>query len=418
MTSWEPYALVAAIGLGTYMQQAAFQAGDLAQSLPAVQVLEPVVAVILGISLLQEELQANGLEWALIALAAVAMIVSTAALARSQAEAQTEAPRSPRRPPPADARASTGSSPRSTTSSVAGPSARRDGRPAARAAARGLGRTLEIGAGTGANLPHYPELPALILVEPDGAMRRRLAPRAAAARFPVEVLDAPPSACRSRTRAWTWSSRPGCCARSTTPRALAEARRVLRPGGRLLFIEHVRAEGRAARWQDRLARLAAPERQVPPQPRHARGDPQRGSRSRPCGASTTSPPLPGSGRSWRASRSRRPTGLSRGAPRLVRAGDGRWEPVRRLLAAAVAPDHLPDRARDHAADPLRERGSAARRHPRRDPHPPPRLRHRHHLVAGFLEFRFQPEAPWFELLAIAFGIGAGLMLDEFALPST
>lgn len=37
------------------------------------------------------------------------------------------------------------------------------------------------------------------------------------------------------------------------------------------------------------------------------------------------------------------------------------------------------------------------------------------LVAGFLEFRFQPDSPWFELLAIAFGIGAGLMLDEFAL---
>ena len=37
------------------------------------------------------------------------------------------------------------------------------------------------------------------------------------------------------------------------------------------------------------------------------------------------------------------------------------------------------------------------------------------LVAGFLEFRFQPESPWFELLAIVFGIGAGLMLDEFAL---
>jgi len=49
--------------------------------------------------------------------------------------------------------------------------------------------------------------------------------------------------------------------------------------------------------------------------------------------------------------------------------------------------------------------------------------HIHHLVygiglalaAGFLEFRFQPESPWFELLAIVFGIGAGLMLDEFAL---
>ena len=49
--------------------------------------------------------------------------------------------------------------------------------------------------------------------------------------------------------------------------------------------------------------------------------------------------------------------------------------------------------------------------------------HIHHLVygigltlaAGFLEFRFQPDSPWFELLAIVFGIGAGLMLDEFAL---
>jgi hypothetical protein len=37
------------------------------------------------------------------------------------------------------------------------------------------------------------------------------------------------------------------------------------------------------------------------------------------------------------------------------------------------------------------------------------------LVAGFLEFRFQPDPPWLEILAVAFGIGAGLMLDEFAL---
>ena len=36
-------------------------------------------------------------------------------------------------------------------------------------------------------------------------------------------------------------------------------------------------------------------------------------------------------------------------------------------------------------------------------------------MTGFLEFRFQPDTPWFELLAIVFGIGAGLMLDEFAL---
>lgn len=37
------------------------------------------------------------------------------------------------------------------------------------------------------------------------------------------------------------------------------------------------------------------------------------------------------------------------------------------------------------------------------------------LLAGFLEFRFQPDAPWLLLLAVMFGIGAGLMLDEFAL---
>jgi hypothetical protein len=37
------------------------------------------------------------------------------------------------------------------------------------------------------------------------------------------------------------------------------------------------------------------------------------------------------------------------------------------------------------------------------------------LVAGFLEFRFQPDPPWLEVLAVVFGIGAGLMLDEFAL---
>lgn len=115
------------------------------------------------------------------------------------------------------------------------------------------GRVLELGAGTGANLPHYPALEGLTLAEPDAAMRRRLAPRAAAAPFPVELLEAPaedlplPDASVD-----TVVSTLVLCSVEDPPLALAEARRVLRPGGRLLFLEHVRAEGRAAGWQDRL----------------------------------------------------------------------------------------------------------------------------------------------------------------------
>jgi surface polysaccharide O-acyltransferase-like enzyme len=87
ITSWEVYALIVVITLGTYLQQSAFQAGSLSQSLPAISVLEPVVAVILGLTVMEEDLRADGLEWALIAVSAVAMLVATAALARSQGEA-------------------------------------------------------------------------------------------------------------------------------------------------------------------------------------------------------------------------------------------------------------------------------------------------------------------------------------------
>ncbi len=91
ISSWELYALIVVIALGTYLQQSAFQAGSLAQSLPAIAVLEPVVAVTLGMTVLEEDLRADGLQWALIAVSAVAMIISTAALARSQGESQPTA---------------------------------------------------------------------------------------------------------------------------------------------------------------------------------------------------------------------------------------------------------------------------------------------------------------------------------------
>ena len=87
--SWEPYALIVVAVLGTYLQQSSYQAGSLAQALPAAAVLEPVVAVVLGIALLSETLQADGLEWMLIGASAVAMTLATFALARNQAEAET-----------------------------------------------------------------------------------------------------------------------------------------------------------------------------------------------------------------------------------------------------------------------------------------------------------------------------------------
>jgi hypothetical protein len=86
--SWETYVLVAAMVGGTLLQQSAFQAGDLAASLPAVTVAEPVVAVALGIGVLGEHLRADGAEWVLIAGVVVLMVAATLRLARSAARAQ------------------------------------------------------------------------------------------------------------------------------------------------------------------------------------------------------------------------------------------------------------------------------------------------------------------------------------------
>jgi ubiquinone/menaquinone biosynthesis C-methylase UbiE len=121
------------------------------------------------------------------------------------------------------------------------------------------GRVLEIGAGTGANLPHYPAIDELVLAEPDAAMRRRIGPRTEGIAFPVEVIDAAaeqlplPDASVD-----TVVTTLVLCSVADPARALAEARRVLRPGGRLLFLEHVRAPGRWGRWQDRVTPVWRP----------------------------------------------------------------------------------------------------------------------------------------------------------------
>jgi len=81
------YALVGAGTLGFYFQQAAFQAGSLGASLPAITLVEPVVAAGIGIAILQEHLRTDGPEMVLLALSAVVMVVATVALSRSAARA-------------------------------------------------------------------------------------------------------------------------------------------------------------------------------------------------------------------------------------------------------------------------------------------------------------------------------------------
>ncbi len=118
------------------------------------------------------------------------------------------------------------------------------------------GEVLEIGGGTGANLPHYRGVGRVTVSEPDPFMREKLRPKLENAGVPVEVSDAGAEALPFPDDAFdTVVSTLVLCTVPDQRAALREIRRVLRPGGRLLFIEHVRGEGRAARWQDRIEPL-------------------------------------------------------------------------------------------------------------------------------------------------------------------
>lgn len=80
---WEVYALAATAGAGVFAQQLAFQAGSLEVSFPATMVLDPVVAVAVGISALDERVRASGGEWMLIGAAVVVLLAGTVQLART-----------------------------------------------------------------------------------------------------------------------------------------------------------------------------------------------------------------------------------------------------------------------------------------------------------------------------------------------
>jgi ubiquinone/menaquinone biosynthesis C-methylase UbiE len=117
------------------------------------------------------------------------------------------------------------------------------------------GRVLEIGIGSGLNLPLYGSpVRAVFGLEPSPELLRMARERSATTSVPIEFLEASaetiPLDDRSvDTVVTTWT----LCTVPDTPRALAEMRRVLKPGGGLLFVEHGRApEPGVARWQDRL----------------------------------------------------------------------------------------------------------------------------------------------------------------------
>ena len=133
---------------------------------------------------------------------------------------------------------------------------RRGMRDRRRALVRGArGRVLELGAGTGLNLAHYPDdLDELVLTEPDGPMRAALERRVARSGSRARVVAAPAETLPFANGAFdTVVCTLVLCTVADAPAAVAEVRRVLAPGGRLLFAEHVRADGRLGRWQDRLA---------------------------------------------------------------------------------------------------------------------------------------------------------------------
>jgi ubiquinone/menaquinone biosynthesis C-methylase UbiE len=116
------------------------------------------------------------------------------------------------------------------------------------------GDVLEIGAGTGANLAHYDGVASLVATEPDQAMLRRLAKKAREQTARVEILPAPAEALPFADASFdTVVSTLVLCGVEDQSRSLREMRR-LRPGGRLLFIEHVRsADPKVARMQDRIS---------------------------------------------------------------------------------------------------------------------------------------------------------------------
>lgn len=118
------------------------------------------------------------------------------------------------------------------------------------------GDILEIGAGTGLNLGLYPdEIGNLTLAEPESSMVHRLESRAAAGPHSATIVTAPAEHLPFPDDSFdTVVSTLVLCTVRDQADSLAEVWRVLRRGGSLLLVEHVRATDGLATWQDRLHR--------------------------------------------------------------------------------------------------------------------------------------------------------------------
>jgi ubiquinone/menaquinone biosynthesis C-methylase UbiE len=121
--------------------------------------------------------------------------------------------------------------------------------------ASATGRALEIGAGTGFNLAHYPDaVTELTLTEPDPHMARRLREKLERGEGRGALVEAPAEALPFEDDSFdTVVGTLVLCTAPDPAAAVREVRRVLKPGGRFLVLEHVRSrDPRLARWQDRF----------------------------------------------------------------------------------------------------------------------------------------------------------------------
>ena len=117
------------------------------------------------------------------------------------------------------------------------------------------GEVLEIGIGTGLNLAHYgPTVLRVRAVDPTPMLPSRITERRAAVPFPVEITHQSAERLPYEDRTFdcvvsTWT----LCTITDPVRALREVGRVLKPGGKFLFLEHGRSDDqKVATWQDRL----------------------------------------------------------------------------------------------------------------------------------------------------------------------